>query len=171
MDIQFGRVPLGSDLGSTLKNISQQSSEVIGNSTLPPSPAVPQYSKDSPKRNIKPPQRYKKADLVAHALNVVEGIESSEEHSTEAISLIILLQGSFLSSFSNYGVICDLLLVVIIRAVLAPKIILLSIALILLIFKLPQLNFVEEVENLFDVFLEKLSFIHRSEIYLQVENL
>ena len=51
-----------------------------GAAPLPP-PAPPQYSiaKDRPRRDIKPSQRYAKADLVAYALNVVEDIDSNAE--------------------------------------------------------------------------------------------
>ena len=45
------------------------------------SQASPQYSiaKDRPRRDIRPPQRYREADLVAYALNVAEEIDSNEE--------------------------------------------------------------------------------------------
>ena len=53
-------------------------------------PAPLQYSiaKDRTRRDIRRPQRYVEADLVAYALKVVESIESSEKPSTylEAIS-------------------------------------------------------------------------------------
>lgn len=42
----------------------------------------PQYSiaKDRSRRDIRPPQRYGEASLVAYTLDVVEGIDSSEKH-------------------------------------------------------------------------------------------
>ena len=45
-------------------------------------------AKDKPRRNIKPPQRYAEADLVAYDLNVAEDIDCSEEPSnySEAVS-------------------------------------------------------------------------------------
>ena len=52
---------------------------------VPSPPRAPsQYSivKDGPKRDIKPPQRYDEADLVAYALNVAKDIDSSVEPST-----------------------------------------------------------------------------------------
>ena len=54
------------------------------------SQASPQYSiaKDRPRRDIRPPQRYGEADLVAYVLNVAEEIDSNEEPTSysEAIS-------------------------------------------------------------------------------------
>ncbi|PHT74695.1 putative ATP-dependent RNA helicase DHX37 [Capsicum annuum] len=51
---------------------------------------MPQHSitKDRPRRDIRPPQKYVEADLVAYALNVAEGIYSSEDPSSysEAVS-------------------------------------------------------------------------------------
>ena len=55
-----------------------------GNAVSLPLPEPPQYSiaNDKPGRDIRPPQRYGETDLVAYTLNVVEGIDSSEEPST-----------------------------------------------------------------------------------------
>ena len=39
-------------------------------------------AKDRPIRDIKPPQRYAKASLVAYALNMAEGIDSNVKPST-----------------------------------------------------------------------------------------
>ena len=54
-------------LGPILESISQSSLEMQGNtvSSLPPMP--PQYfiAKDRPRRDVRPPQRYGEADLVA----------------------------------------------------------------------------------------------------------
>lgn len=69
VDIQFGIVPLEFDLWFMLKNTVQSSSEVMGNTALPPPLVVLLYSiaKDGPFGDIKPLQRYVKADLPAYA--------------------------------------------------------------------------------------------------------
>ncbi|KAF3622230.1 hypothetical protein FXO37_32427 [Capsicum annuum] len=62
-----------------------QSSPKIQSGTIYSSPLVmPQYSitKDSLRRDIRPPQKYAEVDLVAYVLNVAEGIDSSEEPSS-----------------------------------------------------------------------------------------
>ena len=66
------------------KSIAQSSSEIQGDAVSSPPPVPPQYfiAKDKPRRNVRPPQRYGEADLVAYALNGAEGIDSSEELST-----------------------------------------------------------------------------------------
>ena len=70
-------------LGSIPESTSQSSLEMKSGTivALSPPPTPPHYSiaKDRPKRDIKPPQRYAKADLIAYALNVTEGIDYSAE--------------------------------------------------------------------------------------------
>ena len=78
MEFEFG-------LGSIPKFTSQSSSEMKSGVVVPsPPPAPPQYSiaKVRPRRDINPPQRHAEADLVAYALNVAEGIDSSAKPST-----------------------------------------------------------------------------------------
>ena len=68
----------------------QSSSEIQNDAVSSSPPVIPQYSiaRDRPRRDVRPPQRYGEAELVAYALNVAEGIDSSEEPSSysEAIS-------------------------------------------------------------------------------------
>lgn len=81
VDIQCGTARLEFGLEFVLKNTSQLSSGVIDNAILLASPVVLLYSiaKDNPIRNIRPPHRYGKADLVVYTLTMVEGVESSEK--------------------------------------------------------------------------------------------
>ena len=77
--------------GSIPKSTSQFSLEMKSDVAAPSPPlAPPQYSivKDGPIRDIKPPQRYDEADLVAYALNVAKDIDSSVKPSSyfEAIN-------------------------------------------------------------------------------------
>ena len=73
-----------------LESTPVSTSQSVSSTPQSPPLASPQYSiaKDRPRRDIRPPQRYAEADLVAYALNVAEGIDSSEEPSTyaEAVS-------------------------------------------------------------------------------------
>ena len=57
-------------------------------SSQPPTPPYYSIAKDIHKRDIRPPQIYGEADFVAYALNLIKGIDSSEEPSTysEAVS-------------------------------------------------------------------------------------
>ena len=75
-------------LGFIPESTFQSSLEMKSGGAAAPLPplAPPQYSiaKDKPRRDIKPPQRYVEADLVAYALNVAEGIDSNTEPSTHS---------------------------------------------------------------------------------------
>ncbi|CAI9763232.1 unnamed protein product [Fraxinus pennsylvanica] len=77
---------IGSDEQSEIAEqsiIDQSSSELTDSNILPtfPTPPIPRYSiaKDRPFRQIRPPQKYGEADLVAYALSVAEDIDSTNE--------------------------------------------------------------------------------------------
>lgn len=78
--------------------------KVKSNTTPPPIQVMPLYSvaKDRFRRDIMPPQRYDKTDLIAYALNMIEDIESSKESLTEAICSINSIRGCDSVLFGNY---------------------------------------------------------------------
>ena len=69
---------------STPVPTSQSSSEIQSNTIYSSPPVVPQYSiaTDRPRRDIRPPQKYVEAYLVAYVLNVSECIDFSKEPSS-----------------------------------------------------------------------------------------
>lgn len=85
---------------------------MLNNNILPTLPATPQYSiaKDRAHRQIRLPQKYGEADLVAYTLNVAEEINSTEKFVTyiEAISCsdsskwLIAMQEEMESLNKNY---------------------------------------------------------------------
>ena len=78
-EIGSGSIP-ESTFQSSLK---MKSDAIVAYSPLP---APPQYfiTKDRSRRDIKPPQRYAEADLVAYTLDVAKGIDYSTETSTSS---------------------------------------------------------------------------------------
>lgn len=69
-----------------LKNIAQLSSEVMDYATLLQL-VLSSYSiiRDKSRRDIRPLQKFRKANLVTYVLNVIEDIESNKESSIEAV--------------------------------------------------------------------------------------
>ena len=70
------------DSGSKSETSSQPLSQTQDSPVSMPS--QPQYSiaRDRPRREVRPPQRFAEADLVAYALNVAEDVDFNQEPST-----------------------------------------------------------------------------------------